>query len=103
MQSPRTTTSTTDVATEVTALSAGLGILTTALFPISLPGLLLFAAPLVLLAVPALLLAGLLMPPLLLARTLRRARSRRRDRAASPEKTATAGYARGQLGRGTVM
>jgi hypothetical protein len=72
-----------EVATEVTGLFAGLGILTMALFPFALPGLLLalplalLVAPLALIAVPVLLLVGILVLPLRLARVVLRSRSRR--------------------------
>jgi hypothetical protein len=75
MHSPRSAPSSTEVATEAGGLLAGLGILTMALFPIALPGLLLFVvAPLVLLAVAGLLLAIPLVLPLWLARFLVRRR-----------------------------
>jgi hypothetical protein len=78
MQPSRIGPSPSEVTSEIVTLSAGLGILTMALFPIALPGLLLFVvAPLALVAVPALLLAGLLIPPLWLARRVSRRRSRR--------------------------
>lgn len=81
MNTPRRTPSSTDVATEANGLLAGLGILTVALFPIALPGLLLFVlAPLVLVAVVGLVLAIPLMLPWWLIRTLMRGRSRRRAR-----------------------
>jgi hypothetical protein len=51
MQPSHFSTSSDDVVTEVNGILAGLGILTTALFPFALPGLLL-ALPLVLLALP---------------------------------------------------
>jgi membrane protein implicated in regulation of membrane protease activity len=61
------------------AVLAGLGILTMALFPIALPGLLLFVvAPLALVAVVGLLLAIPLALPLWVARLLVRSLSRRR-------------------------
>ncbi len=69
-----------EVATEVNGLSAGLGILTFAIFPVALPGLLLFVvAPLALVAGVGLLLAIPFVLPLWLARTVRRSRSRRRS------------------------
>jgi membrane protein implicated in regulation of membrane protease activity len=65
------------------ALLAGLGILTVALFPIAVPGLLLFVvAPLILVAVPAVLLAIPVVLSLTLLRAFRRGRSRRRVRPA---------------------
>ena len=66
------------------AALVGLGILTMALFPFALPGLLLFVvAPLALVAVIGLLLAIPLVLPLGLARIVMRGRSRRRRRAAA--------------------
>jgi hypothetical protein len=85
-----------EVATEVNGLLAGLGILTFALFPIALPGLLLalvlalLVAPLALGALAVLLLAGIVALPLRLARSLVRNRSRRRRAAGSPGKAAPA-------------
>ena len=65
------------------ALLAGLGILTVALFPLALPGLLLFVvAPLLLLLAVGGLLAIPLVVPLLLVRTVGRLRPRRRERRA---------------------
>jgi hypothetical protein len=85
MNAPRAGPSPTDVAAETSGLLAGLGILTMALFPIALPGLLLFViAPLTLVAVAGLLLAIPLVLPLWLARTLVRSRARRRHAAGSP-------------------
>ena len=69
------------------ALLAGLGILTVALFPIAVPGLLLFVvAPLIFVAVPAVLLAIPVVVPLALLRAFRRGRSRavRGPRAPAP-------------------
>ena len=61
------------------ALLVGLGILTTALFPVALPGLLLFVvAPLALVAAAGLVLAVPLLVPVALARALARGRRRRR-------------------------
>jgi hypothetical protein len=61
------------------ALLVGLGILTTALFPVALPGLLLFVvAPLALVAAAGLVLAIPLVLPLGLALALARGRRRRR-------------------------
>jgi Flp pilus assembly protein TadB len=79
MNTPRRTPSSAEVATELNGLLAGLGILTMALFPIALPGLLLFVvAPLALVAVVGVLLAIPLVLPVWLARTLMRSRARRR-------------------------
>ncbi|MGH2744656.1 MAG: hypothetical protein ACRDLY_17790 [Thermoleophilaceae bacterium] len=84
-----------DVAAEANTLLTGFGILTVALFPIALPGLLLalllalLAAPLALGAVAVLLVAGVLALPLRLAR-LARGRSRRRRAAGSPGNAARA-------------
>jgi hypothetical protein len=79
-----------DVAAEAGTLSAGLGVLTFQLFPIALPLLALVIAPLALVAVAGLLLAAPFVLPLWLARTLRRARSRRRASAGPPGKAAPA-------------
>ena len=82
MHTSRAAPSAADVGTEVTSLSAGLGILTFTIFPLALPGLLLFVvAPLALVAVPGLLLAGLLVLPFWLTRIVLRSRSRRRSSA----------------------
>jgi hypothetical protein len=71
------------------AVLAGLGILTMALFPIALPGLLLFVvAPLILVVVVGVPLAIPLVVPIWLLRTLKRSRSRRRAR--PPEGSASA-------------
>src|SRR5687768_10085286 len=76
MHRSRTRASPSEVATELVPLSVGLGILTMALFPFAVPGLLVFVVlPLALVAVPALLLAALVVPPLWLARTVSRRRS----------------------------
>jgi hypothetical protein len=65
------------------AVLVGLGVLTMALFPFAVPGLLLFVvAPLILVVVVGVLLAIPLVLPLWLIRTLVRSRSRRRARAA---------------------
>jgi hypothetical protein len=69
-----------DVAAEVASLSGVLGIVAVALFPFALPGLLL-VVPLVLLAVPPLLLAGIFLLPFWLVRLFRRGRARRQARA----------------------
>jgi hypothetical protein len=91
MHSRRMPTSPSDVATETGSLLAGLGILTTALFPIALPGLLLFVvAPLALVAVAGLALAIPLLLPLWLARILFRSRLHRRRPAGSPGSAAAA-------------
>jgi hypothetical protein len=71
MDTSRSTPRTSEIATEVNGLLAGLGILTTALFPFALPGLLL-AAPLALLAVAGLILAIPVVLPLWLVRVVRR-------------------------------
>jgi hypothetical protein len=82
MPAPHTTPSPDDVATEVNGLLTGLGILTMALFPFALPGLLLGlllvlpVAPLVLAAALFWLLARLLVAPFRLARSLGRNRLR---------------------------
>jgi hypothetical protein len=68
MDAPHPTPSPSELTTEVNGLLTGFGILTTVLFPIALPGLLL-ALPLALLVAPLALAA---LPVLLLARLLRR-------------------------------
>jgi hypothetical protein len=73
------------------ALLVGLGILTMALFPFALPGLLLFVAPLALVAVVSLLVAIPLVLPLWAARMLMRRRSRRRRAPGRPGTLTTAG------------
>lgn len=88
MHSSPTRTSPSELASELVPLSAGLGILTMALFPVAVPGLLLFVVlPLALIAVPALLLAAVAVPPLWLARTVSRRRSVARVRRTSREKS----------------
>jgi hypothetical protein len=70
-----------DVGAEITSLSAVLGVLTMALFPLALPGLLLFVVlPLILVAVPGRVLVGLLALTVGLTRIVRRSRSRRGGR-----------------------
>jgi hypothetical protein len=70
-----------DAGAEITSLSAVLGVVTMALFPFALPGLLLFVVlPLILVAVPGLVLVGLLVVPVGLIRVVRRSRSRRGGR-----------------------
>jgi hypothetical protein len=91
MHAPRPTPSSAEVATEAGGLLAGLGILTMALFPIALPGLLVFVvAPLALVAVAGLLLAIPLVLPLWLGRILVRSRPRRRRAAGSAGNAAAA-------------
>jgi membrane protein implicated in regulation of membrane protease activity len=83
MDTSRSTSSTTEIATEVSGLLAGLGILTTALFPFALPGLLL-AAPLALVAVAGLLLAIPVVLPVWLVRVVRRRLARAKDLGSTP-------------------
>jgi hypothetical protein len=84
MYTPRQTPSSAEVATEVNGLLGGLGILTMALFPIALPGLLLFVvAPLALVAVAGVLVAIPLVLPVWLVRIVVRSRARRRTRTES--------------------
>jgi hypothetical protein len=89
MNAPRTAPSSAELATEVNGLLTGLGILTMALFPFALPGLLLalplalLAAPFALGAVAVLLGAGVVAAPLWLACVVMRSRSHR-GRAGSP-------------------
>ena len=82
MKAPGAEPSPSDIADEINSLSAGLGILTTALFPFALPALLLALPlvipliPLALLAVLVVLLVRIVALPLRLARDLvRRVRS----------------------------
>jgi hypothetical protein len=83
MQGHPTGPSSADLATEGNALFSGLGIITFALFPVALPGLLLFViAPLALVAVVGLLLAIPVVVPLWLVRTVRRGSALRRQRSA---------------------
>ena len=75
MDAPRAPLSTSDVASEASGLLAGLGIITMALFPFAMPGLLLAlllvlpAIPLALVALVVWLLARLLLLPLRLLRS----------------------------------
>ena len=78
MNTPRRTPSTTELATEVNGLLAGLGILTVALFPFAVPCLVLVVAPVAVLALAGALLAAPLVLPLWLFRRFRRGRARRR-------------------------
>ena len=78
MSAARTSSSSADVATEVTTLSAGLGVLALPLFPFALPGLVLVVGPLVPVAIVGVLLALPLVLPIWLARVIRRRRSDRR-------------------------
>jgi hypothetical protein len=85
MQTPRQAPSSADVAAEVTSLSGGLGILMVPLFPLALPGLLLFViAPLALVAVVGVLVATPVVLPVWLTRIVLRSRSRRRSRVSQP-------------------
>jgi hypothetical protein len=80
MKTPRQAPSSADVAAEVTSLSGGLGLLMVPLFPLALPGLLLFViAPLALVAVVGVLLAAPVVLPVWLTRIVLRSRSRRRS------------------------
>ena len=76
MNTPRRTPSTTEVATEVNGLLAGLGILTVTLFPFALPAVLLVVAPLAVLALAGALLAIPVVVPLWLLRRVKAAVSR---------------------------
>jgi hypothetical protein len=69
--------STADLAGEVGALSAGLGILTVPLFPLAIPLIVLVIGPLAVLAVAGLLLALPILLPLWLARRVLSALRRR--------------------------
>ena len=81
--------SATDVATELGGLSAGLGTLSFALFPLAVPGLLFVIAPLAVLAVAGALLALPIVLPLWLARSaLRRLSARQPSLQASPHRFA---------------
>ena len=80
MQTPRQPPSSAELAAELTSLSGGLGILMVPLFPLALPGLLLFViAPLALVAVAGVLLAIPFVLPVWLTRIVLRSRSRRRS------------------------
>lgn len=72
-------TSAADLAGEAGGLLAGLGILTTALFPFALPLLILTFGPLLPLAVVGLVLALPILVPYWLGRLLLRALRRRRE------------------------
>jgi pilus assembly protein TadC len=78
MQPPRATPSSAEVANEVNNQLVGLTLLTFALFPLSLPVLVLVAASLLPFAVAGLLAVGIFVLPLRLARVVRRGWSRRR-------------------------
>jgi Flp pilus assembly protein TadB len=81
MPAQSTRDSAVEVATQVNAGMAGLGILTFALFPLTVPGLVLFViAPLVALAVVGAVLAAPFVLVLSLVLIVRRRRSRRRAR-----------------------
>jgi hypothetical protein len=78
-----------DVADQVNALSAGLGIITVQLFPLALPLLLLCIAPLLPLIVVGLLLAVIFYLPLRLVRYVtRKLTGRRRFSQVSTQKPA---------------
>ena len=77
MRATHSTTPPADLAAEANGLLTGLGVLTIQLFPLSLPLLVLVIGPLVLLAVPGLVLAGVIALPVWLARAVMRRRSRR--------------------------
>jgi hypothetical protein len=77
MDAHSTAPSTADLAGEVGALSAGLGILTIQLFPFALPLIVLTFAPLVVLALAGLVLALPILLPLWLGRLALRALRRR--------------------------
>ena len=80
MQTPRQPPSSAELAVELTSLSGGLGILMVPLFPLALPGLLLFViAPLALIAVAGVLLAIPFVLPVWLTRIVLRSQSRRRS------------------------
>ena len=75
-----------DVLTEAAGWAVAGGILTMALFPFAVPGIVLVVAavvPLLLLAVPLALVAGVVALPVLAVRRLRRPRTTDRDRAAT--------------------
>jgi hypothetical protein len=90
MQAPPAAPSPAEVTTEVSGLLGGLGIITMALFPFALPGLLLalplviLVAPLALVAMAVLLLRAILILPFRLARAFVRSRSGREPAAGSP-------------------
>jgi hypothetical protein len=72
MHAPRTTPSSAEVAHEVNNQLVGLGLLTFAIFPLALPVLVLVAASLLPFAVVGLLMVGIVVLPLRLARVVRR-------------------------------
>ena len=82
MQTPRQPPSSAELAAELTSLSGGLGILMVPLFPLALPGLLLFlglAVVCVVVAEAVVLLAIPFVLPVWLTRIVLRSRSRRRS------------------------
>jgi hypothetical protein len=90
MDATRTSPSLPDVAAEVNTFSAGLGIVTMALFPLAVPGLLLVIAPLL----PLALVGGLLALPVILSRLLLRGLRRVRSRGhGAPVRSRTAAAA----------
>jgi hypothetical protein len=83
MQAHRAERSSGDAGIGVLAVLTGSGILTFALFPLAVPGLLLFVAlPLALIAVPALAVAAAVFVPIRLVRSRKRARQAASGRAA---------------------
>jgi hypothetical protein len=94
MDTSRATHSTSEVATETGGLLAGFGIITAALFPFALPGLLLVVAPLALVALAGVVLALPIVLPLWLVRSLRRRLSARERAEPRRQPTAGAGSAR---------
>ena len=87
MPAPRSTPSGADVAIELLTWATGLGIVTFALFPLLIPGLVVlavFTVPLLVVPVAIGLLAAVMALPWLVVRAIRRRRRRRRP-VASPQ------------------
>jgi hypothetical protein len=87
MNAHPTPPSSADLASEAGGLSTGLGIITVALFPVAVPGLLFVVVPLALMAVVGLLLAIPFVVPVWLVRTVRRRQSRGRGSMPSRDRT----------------
>ena len=100
MSEHRDSPSTGEAAMEVAGYAAGLGILTMALFPFSLVGLLLFIAPIAILIAPLVLIPILLLllaaPFILLFRGVRSLMARRQSRHARRRRSAPDGRLTGR-------
>jgi hypothetical protein len=92
MQTQRAGASASDIATEVNTPLTGLAILILQIFPLALPGLMLFIAPLLLVAIVGALLAAPFILAVWLTRLVLRSRSRRHA-AATPGGRAARGVA----------